>query len=187
MTMSKILAIAAAFVAATFSTSAMASTIVAANCVSVTASAGCLFDGNINGNANPANVNSYLNAQNAYNAARNPDITLNFLGDTNAGFPGSFTGAGTASGTWSLPGFLVDFIAVKAGPQFVLYQITPASSGNWDTFDIPFRNNPRELSHLTFFGSQSAVPEPMTWALMIAGFGLVGASMRRRRPQAVSA
>ena len=34
------------------------------------------------------------------------------------------------------------------------------------------------------FGSAlaAAVPEPSTWALMIAGFGWVGASLRRRRP-----
>ncbi|QMW24730.1 PEP-CTERM sorting domain-containing protein [Sandaracinobacteroides saxicola] len=30
------------------------------------------------------------------------------------------------------------------------------------------------------------VPEPATWAMMIVGFGLVGSTMRRRRP-AVSA
>lgn len=29
---------------------------------------------------------------------------------------------------------------------------------------------------------QSGVPEPATWSLMIAGFGLVGGTMRRRRP-----
>jgi hypothetical protein len=29
----------------------------------------------------------------------------------------------------------------------------------------------------------SGVPEPESWALMIAGFGLVGAGMRRRQPQ----
>jgi hypothetical protein len=32
-----------------------------------------------------------------------------------------------------------------------------------------------------------AVPEPQTWAMMIAGFGLVGASMRRRKVTAVAA
>jgi len=31
------------------------------------------------------------------------------------------------------------------------------------------------------------VPEPKSWAMLIAGFGLVGASMRRRRSPAVVA
>lgn len=31
------------------------------------------------------------------------------------------------------------------------------------------------------FGSVAAVPEPATWAMMIAGFGLVGGAMRYRR------
>ena len=34
---------------------------------------------------------------------------------------------------------------------------------------------------LTDAGSPGAVPEPASWAMMIAGFGLVGAAMRRRR------
>jgi hypothetical protein len=37
------------------------------------------------------------------------------------------------------------------------------------------------------FGAAAAVPEPATWAMMIGGFGLMGASMRRRRSVAVSA
>ncbi|WP_235927536.1 PEPxxWA-CTERM sorting domain-containing protein [Sandarakinorhabdus rubra] len=31
-------------------------------------------------------------------------------------------------------------------------------------------------------GSSPAIPEPATWAMMIAGFGLVGAAARQRRP-----
>ncbi|WP_327459450.1 PEPxxWA-CTERM sorting domain-containing protein [Sphingomonas sp.] len=33
----------------------------------------------------------------------------------------------------------------------------------------------------------AVVPEPATWAMMITGFGFVGAAMRRRSPQAVTA
>ena len=33
----------------------------------------------------------------------------------------------------------------------------------------------------------SAVPEPATWAMMIAGFGLAGAALRRRSKAAVAA
>ena len=36
-------------------------------------------------------------------------------------------------------------------------------------------------------GGTPAVPEPESWALMIAGFGLVGAAMRRRRIAPVTA
>lgn len=37
------------------------------------------------------------------------------------------------------------------------------------------------------FGTSGVVPEPATWAMLIAGFGLVGAAARRRRASAVSA
>lgn len=32
-----------------------------------------------------------------------------------------------------------------------------------------------------------AVPEPATWAMLVAGFGLVGVSLRRRKPRSVAA
>jgi hypothetical protein len=165
---------------------AQAGPIVAANCNSVASPAGCLFQGNITDNPDPTNANSYKNAEALYNLfnnthpSANPDITLNFLFSTSI-TPGLITGGGTSSGTWSLPGYQVDFIAVKAGPYFVLYQIAAAASGTWDTFDIPYNNNPRELSHIVFFGQESAVPEPAAWGMMIGGFGLAGAAMRRRK------
>ena len=191
--MKAILSAAVAAAAFAFAAPALASTVVDGKCVSVADEAGCLFDGNINPNPDPTNVNGYKNAENAYNAYNNshpsaaPDITLNFLGDTDdasfGALGGTFTGAGTTSGTWSLPGYLVNFVAVKAGPKFVLYQLaTPADSGNWDTFDILVgRGNHPALSHLVFFGTPGGVPEPATWAMMIAGFGLTGAAMRRRK------
>jgi hypothetical protein len=44
-------------------------------------------------------------------------------------------------------------------------------------FKLPEFNN----GTLTYVIDESYVPEPDSWALMIAGFGLVGATMRRRR------
>ena len=32
-----------------------------------------------------------------------------------------------------------------------------------------------------FYGSHYGVPEPATWAMMLGGFGIVGAAMRRRK------
>lgn len=176
----------------TFSPAMAATTVVDGSCISVTDNSGCLFNGNINSNNN--GNNSYTNAQNAYNLyndthpSANPDIALTILAssdDGNFGSFGSLTGAGT-SGTWNLPGYLVDFLAVKASNNFVLYELaSPMSSGSWDTLDIPFNNNAHDISHLVFFGTQDAgaVPEPATWAFMIFGFGAIGGTMRRRKAQ----
>lgn len=39
-----------------------------------------------------------------------------------------------------------------------------------------------DLRQLRVGGVAAAVPEPATWALMLLGFGAIGASLRRRRP-----
>ena len=43
------------------------------------------------------------------------------------------------------------------------------------------------VSEISFFGETGAVPEPASWAMMIAGFGLAGAAMRRRSAKAAFA
>ncbi|MBC7522579.1 MAG: PEP-CTERM sorting domain-containing protein [Sandarakinorhabdus sp.] len=170
--------------------------VVATNCISVTNSAGCLFTGNIA----PSTVTDTQTAYNLFNdthPSANPDITLTYLFKSDdVGFPGSLTGGLGTSGTWSTPGYLVDFLAVKAANNFVLYQLaTPASSGSWNTFNIPYLNkkgegNPHDLSHLAFFGKAddgggdgtgNTVPEPASWAMLITGFSLVGFAARRRQ------
>jgi hypothetical protein len=43
------------------------------------------------------------------------------------------------------------------------------------------------ISFLDGVSLMAAVPEPTSWALMIVGFGAVGATMRRRRTVAATA
>ncbi len=169
--------------------------VVDGHCISVSNAHGCLFTGNIAPNTITETQTSYNTYNNTHPSA-NPDITLNFLfkSDDGAGFHGSITGGNGTSGTWSTPGFLVDFIAVKASNAFVLYKLaTPTSSGVWNTYDIPYLNskgkgNPHELSHLAFFGEAigDVLPEPGAWAMLIAGFGLVGGALRRRNSDLAS-
>lgn len=50
-----------------------------------------------------------------------------------------------------------------------------------DNFDeLVFAQVVNGSQDLTFSATVSAVPEPGTWAMMLTGFGLVGAAMRRR-------
>ena len=41
--------------------------------------------------------------------------------------------------------------------------------------------------HESFITAALGVPEPQSWAMLIAGFGLTGAAMRRRRAKVVAA
>ena len=156
--------------------------IVPGACVSVANPAGCLFNGNVLGH-NTIDIQNTYNLYNDTVFTAQPDIRLEFLFNTeDVPWPGTieFDDASQTSGTWSLPGYLVSFLAVKASDHFVLYQLpSPVSSGTWNTFGIPSNDGPFALSHLVFFGG-GTVPEPATWAMLIAGFGLVGAVARRR-------
>jgi len=39
------------------------------------------------------------------------------------------------------------------------------------------------FASIELFAATTPIPEPASWALMISGFGVVGAAMRRRKPQ----
>lgn len=68
-------------------------------------------------------------------------------------------------------------ITLVAGSNSLVFRYSGVFEGldneAWDVQDIVVTGNP--------------VPEPATWALMVAGFGLVGASMRRRTRATVAA
>jgi hypothetical protein len=170
-----------------------------ARCTSVLQSdGGCIFFGNDN------DAGAIESQYNPTGKAASP-ISLSDIGKINVpdGFDwssplvsalGKFTSLdGGKSGTWELYGNLIaDFISVKASNEFKLIKLTTAASGgSWSTEGLCAgkKCNQPQLSHLQFFGYEGGdvVPEPATWAMMIAGFGLVGSAMRRRRTVTVSA
>lgn len=60
--------------------------------------------------------------------------------------------------------------------------------GGYNINEIGGLNGSSDYEKLVFtYGGGGAVPEPAAWALMIAGFGLVGAAARRQRDSRVSA
>ncbi len=81
--------------------------------------------------------------------------------------------------------------------QLTLDSITPALSGystaifGYSRSDLYFIQTP-DFADVVFIGQfdgpgVAAVPEPASWALMIGGFGLTGATLRRRRMASVTA
>jgi hypothetical protein len=184
--------LAAAIAAATVAMPAQAISVISTACISVSHSAGCRFTDNITSQT----VGQVQAAYNLYNDSvftAQPDIQLTYLFDSVEGLPrnASVVGIGQQSGTWSTPGILVDFIATKAGNTFTLFKLAaPASSGTWAT------GVQQGLSHLSFMTGSlvlppvdppidptGGIPEPSSWAMLIAGFGLTGLFSRRRRQQ----
>ena len=93
-------------------------------------------------------------------------------------------------GTFDLSGIDGPFVlALKAGNAFSLYAFSDGDLIDWDTLGVGFQNgggpvqSGQELSHATVY-TTTAIPEPETYALLMAGLAFVGwASRRRQRRQ----
>lgn len=56
----------------------------------------------------------------------------------------------------------------------------------WPSNDVPNGGGPDADMNVWAFQTGAGVPEPAAWAMMLAGFGLVGSAMRRRSKVAVT-
>ena len=114
------------------------------------------------------------------------DIGSNTLNLTITSGTDSWTGAG-------FNGY--EFSGLSAGGPWTGYSLSTDFSG-LDTSRVTFTPDAVfvNMQGITPNSGQSftisllsGAPEPSTWALMIGGFGLVGGTLRRRRPTAVAA
>lgn len=122
-----------------------------------------------------------------------------------SGIDFTLTATSGTSGAWTLAAFdsngaayanfpaVMDFVGVlKAGTGFAAYFFDDVSvdEGNAGTWQIEFTNRRGvvpELGHLNLYtridasGGIPPIPEAQTYALMLAGLGLVALATRRRR------
>jgi hypothetical protein len=66
------------------------------------------------------------------------------------------------------------------GGRYDLFDRTQASLRSLTVTGFDSDQTLQSYATLRTFGPESAVPEPASWSLMIAGFGLVGMALRRR-------
>lgn len=90
-------------------------------------------------------------------------------------FDKSFSLVDEGQGFWGNGVFTIVGNQISAGEAHGIIRFDgPVSS-------LTLRSSSGEFWSGLTFGTSGVVPEPASWALMIAGFGLVGAAARRRR------
>lgn len=102
-----------------------------------------------------------------FNGAPTSFPAMTFL---NAAYPGA--GAGISYDS-SFTNFFFGTVQMYSGSE-----ATPTFING--VYSLELYGNPNVTGTLTITGVGGAVPEAATWAMMIGGLGLVGASMRRR-------
>ena len=92
-----------------------------------------------------------------------------------------FTGGANTSGLVNLTGSNLG-AGASSVPQFVIGTFTADNATQSITLSSPTQVVLVGAVQVRDVTPMPAVPEPDTWAMLIAGFGLVGGAARRRRP-----
>lgn len=72
------------------------------------------------------------------------------------------------------------YFSIKQANGYALfYDVNAILSGSID-LDPYFPRNPG-YSHITFYDTGGAIPEPAVWGMMLVGFAGIGSAMRRRK------
>jgi hypothetical protein len=142
------------------------------------------------GDLNPANLGGTILHNGSgvtFTAGANVLTTRNFVIDTiNQRITGDvlLNGSSLASSaslfTFNLAGLSAAQITNTANPALAL-NISPTAAGVFtQVFNAPNLSG-AQFGLAATAPQLAAVPEPASWAMLIAGFGLVGASLRTRR------
>jgi hypothetical protein len=134
------------------------------------------------GVASPNQVNMY-SVTTAYGALQNGTVGVAIYDDLGAGSLYGFANILDGLTTTHLGGTALADINAAAGSIFIV-GFTNATLNLQDpnNVDLGVYTNGNEPDHpVLTLDTTAAVPEPATWAMMITGFGLAGATLRRRR------
>jgi hypothetical protein len=134
-------------------------------------------------------TSGYVNYQKAPTTHDGFTDTLTFFNDLAGTYNFGVSTLASAAVTFSsitlsgagLPGGTVTFDGPSALDNYISYALGPVTLDANASYVVTLTGN--APLGTTFQGTLNwnAVPEPATWAMMLIGFGAIGASIRRRR------